>query len=112
MDLGLQGKYALVTGASRGLGYAAAHKLAEEGCRVALILAEDDLNNDRKRMIRKRGLEHYYFGKESSFGITNHGKYFAIAANTRSGAVWVARWLASIDVVGQSRAIASARSAS
>jgi 3-oxoacyl-[acyl-carrier protein] reductase len=36
MDLGLQGKYALVTGASRGLGYAVALKLAGEGCRVAI----------------------------------------------------------------------------
>jgi 3-oxoacyl-[acyl-carrier protein] reductase len=36
MDLGLQGKIALVTGASRGLGYAAARSLAGEGARVAL----------------------------------------------------------------------------
>jgi 3-oxoacyl-[acyl-carrier protein] reductase len=36
MDLGLQGKRALLTGASRGLGYAAARRLALEGCRVAI----------------------------------------------------------------------------
>ncbi|MCB0219154.1 MAG: SDR family oxidoreductase [Chrysiogenetes bacterium] len=36
MDLGLQGKVALVGGASRGLGYAAALELAREGCKVAL----------------------------------------------------------------------------
>ncbi len=36
MDLGLQGKRALVTGASRGLGYAVARGLALEGCRVAI----------------------------------------------------------------------------
>ena len=36
MDLGLKGKRALVTGASRGLGYAIANTLAEEGCRVAI----------------------------------------------------------------------------
>lgn len=36
MDLQLKGKVALVTGASRGLGYAAALMLAREGCRVAV----------------------------------------------------------------------------
>lgn len=36
MDLQLQGKRALVTGASRGLGYAVARALAGEGCQVAL----------------------------------------------------------------------------
>jgi 3-oxoacyl-[acyl-carrier protein] reductase len=36
MDLGLQGKRALVTGASRGLGYATARGLALEGAAVAI----------------------------------------------------------------------------
>jgi 3-oxoacyl-[acyl-carrier protein] reductase len=36
MDLRLEGKSALVTGASRGLGYAVALELAKEGCRVAI----------------------------------------------------------------------------
>lgn len=36
MDLQLSGKAALVTGASRGLGYATALGLAAEGCRVAI----------------------------------------------------------------------------
>jgi 3-oxoacyl-[acyl-carrier protein] reductase len=36
MDLGLQNKRALVTGSSRGLGYAAASLLAKEGCKVAI----------------------------------------------------------------------------
>ncbi|MFZ5910510.1 MAG: SDR family oxidoreductase [Chloroflexota bacterium] len=36
MDLKLNGKVALVTGASRGLGFAAASTLAHEGCRVAV----------------------------------------------------------------------------
>ncbi|HLA99426.1 MAG TPA: SDR family oxidoreductase [Anaerolineales bacterium] len=36
MDLQLDGKRALVTGASRGLGYATALALSREGCRVAI----------------------------------------------------------------------------
>lgn len=41
MDLGLQGKVALVGGASRGLGYAAALELAREGCKVALCSRDE-----------------------------------------------------------------------
>lgn len=36
MDLGLKNKIALVTGSSRGLGYATALALAKEGCRVVV----------------------------------------------------------------------------
>lgn len=36
MDLGLNNKRALVSGSSRGLGYAAALALAKEGCKVAI----------------------------------------------------------------------------
>ena len=37
MELGLRGKKALVTGASKGIGRACAEALAEEGCDVALV---------------------------------------------------------------------------
>ena len=36
MDLKLKDKRALVTGSSRGLGYATALALAKEGCKVAI----------------------------------------------------------------------------
>jgi len=42
MDLGLDGKIALVTGASRGIGRAIAQSLLAEGCRVA-ICARDQV---------------------------------------------------------------------
>jgi len=36
MDLQLKGKRALISGSSRGIGYAVAHALVEEGCKVAI----------------------------------------------------------------------------
>lgn len=42
MDLGLNGLRALVTGASRGLGFATAQQLAAEGARVALNARDAD----------------------------------------------------------------------
>ena len=42
MDLGLQGRVALVTGASKGLGFAIARTLAEEGVKVAITSRDED----------------------------------------------------------------------
>ncbi len=41
MDFGIDGKRALVTGASAGLGWAAAHALAAEGARVAIASRDE-----------------------------------------------------------------------
>jgi 3-oxoacyl-[acyl-carrier protein] reductase len=42
MDLGLQDRAAIVTGASRGIGRQVAVRLAAEGCRVLLCARDDD----------------------------------------------------------------------
>lgn len=41
MDLGLEGKRAIITGGKRGLGFATAQLLAEEGCDVAICARGD-----------------------------------------------------------------------
>jgi 3-oxoacyl-[acyl-carrier protein] reductase len=42
MDLGLTGKAAVVTGSSRGLGFASARALVAEGCRVTICARGED----------------------------------------------------------------------
>jgi 3-oxoacyl-[acyl-carrier protein] reductase len=51
MDLGLTGKRAFVAGASRGLGYAAAHLLAQEGAHVAVISRSAEGSTEAARKI-------------------------------------------------------------
>ena len=55
MDLGIAGKVALVTGAARNLGRADALKLAEEGCRVAVVDLNKDGAGETAEEIRRRG---------------------------------------------------------
>jgi len=58
VDLGLQGKTALVTGASEGIGSAIARKLAEEGVRVAICArTESTLKDTAAAIARATGLE-------------------------------------------------------
>ena len=54
---GLKGKVAAVTGAGSGIGQAAAKRVAEEGCKVAIIDWKPEAAEDTLAQIRKAGGE-------------------------------------------------------
>ncbi len=53
MDLGLQGKKAIVVGGARGIGFAVAEVLAREGCDVAITARSEDSVKDAVADLRK-----------------------------------------------------------
>jgi len=58
MELGLQGRTALVTGASKGLGHGIARALAEEGAQVAISSRSRDRAESAAAKIGATGYEH------------------------------------------------------
>lgn len=54
MDLGLTGKMALITGASKGIGRAVAEVLAEEGCNITLVARDKERLEQTAAAIRSR----------------------------------------------------------
>ena len=62
MDLGLRGRKALVTGASKGIGRACAEVLAEEGCDVVLVSRTSaDLEAVRAKIAGEHNVSVRYF---------------------------------------------------
>lgn len=57
MELGISGKLAVVTGASRGLGLAAARELGREGSRVVLVARDGEAVRDAARQLAEEGVE-------------------------------------------------------
>lgn len=57
MDLGIRGKVALVTGGARNLGRADCLRLAEEGCRVAVVDLNREGAEETAEAIRTKGGE-------------------------------------------------------
>lgn len=57
MDLGLQGKVALITGASRGIGKAVALALADEGCNLAICARGKEALDEAAEEIKAKGVE-------------------------------------------------------
>ncbi|MGF1596823.1 MAG: short-chain dehydrogenase/reductase [Acidimicrobiales bacterium] len=80
MDLGLEGKRALITGASRGIGFACAKALAAEGCDVALVARDVPRLKKAVKAIRA----------ESRVGVTSHATDLTVPG----------RMAALVEVVG------------
>jgi 3-oxoacyl-[acyl-carrier protein] reductase len=57
MDLGVTGKIAIVTGSSRGLGFASARALIEEGCRVTICARGQERLQEAARELGKFAYE-------------------------------------------------------
>src|ERR1700720_1254950 len=69
MELGLRGKKALITGASKGIGRACAEALAEEGCAVALVSrTAADLDKARAEISGKHNVGVRVFALDLSDG--------------------------------------------
>ena len=56
MELGLQGKTALITGASKGLGFAIADELAKEGANVSICARGSKDLDAAANVLRERGV--------------------------------------------------------
>ena len=57
MELSLKGKYALVTGASHGIGKAIALALADEGCNVAICARDKGRIKKTVELIKSKGVQ-------------------------------------------------------
>src|SRR5205814_2118280 len=67
MDLGLRGRKALVTGASKGIGQACAEALAEEGCDVVLVSrTAADLDKVRAKIAGEHNVAVRYYAPHLS----------------------------------------------
>jgi 3-oxoacyl-[acyl-carrier protein] reductase len=89
MDLGLQGKTALITGASRGIGAAIARELAREGVDVCLVA------RDPQRLAETSAA----IGRESGRRIVTHAADLTNAGACTASVAAAVRELGSLDLL-------------
>jgi 3-oxoacyl-[acyl-carrier protein] reductase len=109
MDLGLEGRKALVTAASRGIGLAIAKQLADEGANVAICARAEGALEEAKKEIESRGVT--CFAKSVDVGDGDALKGFVAEAGEALGGLDIvvpnasagsgrgdAAWQANVDV--------------
>lgn len=57
----LEGKYALVTGGTHGIGLAICEKLAELGCKIAFMARSKDTLKEVSQKFEEKNIEHLFF---------------------------------------------------
>ena len=84
MDLGLNGKKALVTGSSRGIGLAIARRLVQEGCEVTLCGRDETHLQQAQASLEslETGVVHYF---SSDLSIRGHSAQLVGKAAERMG---------------------------
>src|SRR5438445_12802745 len=86
MDLGLDGKIALVTAASEGLGFACAAKLAEAGCAIAICGRREETLAAARQKLEKGGAKNVFAVKAD---IANLGSVEQLVANVLKHFGWL-----------------------
>ena len=61
LNYNLQGKYALVTGGTHGIGLAICEKLAHYGCKIAFMARSQDTLIEISKKFKEKNVEHLYF---------------------------------------------------
>ena len=94
MDLGIKGKWALVGGASKGLGFGCAQALAQEGVNVVMVARGADALQEAAKALRSHGTQILVVaqdntteaGREAIWGVAGGpGKNFDIVVTNAGG---------------------------
>jgi len=85
MDLGLQGKTAIVTGASKGIGKSIASVLAEEGAHVAICARGEEALRAAEKELLKKGVK--VFARPCDIGDTEKFNAFLDGVKAEFGQV-------------------------
>lgn len=95
MDLGLMGKTAVVTGASKGIGYAAARVFLEQGARVAVCARNEDELREAAGELMQYG-EVYW----EALDVTNAQANYDFAAHVYERFGSIDAWVNNVGATG------------
>src|SRR5262245_25801360 len=87
MELGLQGKTALVTGASQGIGREVARALCQEGARVVLVAQNAERLEAAARYVRGEGAQKAAFPLSANLNLLGEIERSVAFARERLGGV-------------------------